>query len=96
MLATEILTDRLAHLQAKKIIKEKAINTSDALETLTDKRIKILKRINNAIDKIQDNPETYGICESCEEHIELTRLESLPEATLCLECKIVEEKAGDD
>jgi len=30
---------------------------------------------------------TYGICESCGQHIDPARLEILPEATLCLNCQ---------
>ena len=36
----------------------------------------------------------YGVCESCGEDIAMKRLEAVPQATLCLDCKAKEEKSG--
>ncbi|TPW17223.1 MAG: hypothetical protein FD129_461 [bacterium] len=38
--------------------------------------------------------DEYGVCESCGEDIALKRLEAVPQAKLCLDCKSREEKAG--
>lgn len=48
-----------------------------------------LKKINETLEKIQAG--TFGICESCDEHIEMNRLEVRPTANLCLSCKEEEE-----
>lgn len=48
-----------------------------------------LKKIDEALDKIQAG--TFGFCESCEEEIELSRLEVRPTAELCIQCKEAEE-----
>ena len=44
-----------------------------------------LESIERAIQLSQNG--TYGVCESCGERIDPARLEILPEATLCLNCK---------
>ena len=49
-----------------------------------------LKKINEAIRRIEDG--TYGQCESCEEPIEVRRLQARPTTTLCIACKEEEEK----
>ncbi len=49
-----------------------------------------LKKINEAIHRIENG--TYGQCESCEEPIEVRRLQARPTTTLCIACKEEEEK----
>jgi DnaK suppressor protein len=49
-----------------------------------------LKKINSAIKRIEEG--SYGLCESCEEAIELRRLQARPTTTLCIACKEEEEK----
>lgn len=49
-----------------------------------------LKKINEAIQRIENG--TYGQCESCEEPIEVRRLQARPTTTLCIACKEEEEK----
>lgn len=44
-----------------------------------------LQGINLALEKIKKNK--YGFCESCDKEIEEKRLEALPTARWCLECK---------
>lgn len=48
-----------------------------------------LKKINESLFKIQSG--SFGVCEGCEEDIELSRLEVRPTATLCISCKESEE-----
>ena len=38
--------------------------------------------------------DTYGLCESCGKPIEVARLEALPRAKLCLDCKALQTKNG--
>ena len=51
---------------------------------------KLLKKIEDAIDKIETG--TYGICESCGEKISIKRLEARPVTTLCIDCKTRQEE----
>jgi DnaK suppressor protein len=51
-----------------------------------------LKKITEALRRIEEG--TYGECESCEEQIELRRLQARPTTTLCIACKEEEEKAN--
>ena len=44
-----------------------------------------LGQIDLALKKIENG--TYGICEDCGEEIPLVRLEALPFATQCIDCK---------
>jgi DnaK suppressor protein len=44
-----------------------------------------IDQIDQALAKIEDG--TYGVCEDCGEQIAFERLEALPFATLCVECK---------
>ena len=49
-----------------------------------------LKKIEEALDRIQQG--FFGKCESCEEDIELKRLEARPTTTMCISCKEFEER----
>lgn len=54
-----------------------------------DRERKLIKKIDETIAKI-DNKE-YGYCESCGIEIGLKRLEARPTATLCIDCKTLDE-----
>lgn len=49
-----------------------------------------LSRINDAIRRIDEG--SFGRCESCDEYIELRRLQARPTTTLCISCKEEQEK----
>jgi len=50
----------------------------------------LLAKIDAALLKIENG--IYGQCESCEEEIEVKRLEARPVAELCIDCKAEQEK----
>ena len=50
-----------------------------------------LKKIDLALQKIREG--AFGVCESCNNAIELKRLEARPTCTLCIHCKEEEEKS---
>jgi DnaK suppressor protein len=51
-----------------------------------EKRIKDqLADVEHALDKF--NKGTYGLCDNCGQPIDPERLEALPQASLCLNCK---------
>jgi len=54
-----------------------------------DRERKLLKKIEEAIQQIDD--EEYGYCESCGIEIGIRRLEARPTATLCIDCKTLAE-----
>lgn len=56
---------------------------------LRNREAMFMKKIDEALSKIQSG--TFGTCESCEEDIELSRLEVRPTANLCICCKEAEE-----
>lgn len=49
-----------------------------------------LESIEYALRQAQEG--TYGICERCGEPIDPARLEVVPEATLCVQCKSIVER----
>ena len=54
-----------------------------------DRERKLIKKIDEAIHNL-DN-EDYGYCEACGVEIGVKRLEARPTATLCIDCKILDE-----
>ena len=51
-----------------------------------------LDQIEDALDRVEDG--TYGVCEGCGKGIGQARLEAMPSATLCIDCKAADE-AGE-
>lgn len=54
-----------------------------------DRERKLIKKIEETIAKIDAGE--YGYCESCGIEIGLKRLEARPTATLCIDCKTLDE-----
>ncbi|MCB1985658.1 MAG: RNA polymerase-binding protein DksA [Burkholderiales bacterium] len=54
-----------------------------------DRERKLIKKIDEIIAKIDS--KDYGYCESCGIEIGLKRLEARPTATLCIDCKTLDE-----
>ncbi|MBI1907178.1 MAG: RNA polymerase-binding protein DksA [Rhodocyclales bacterium] len=54
-----------------------------------DRERKLIKKINEALARI--GAGEYGYCDSCGVEIGLKRLEARPTATLCIDCKMLEE-----
>jgi len=57
-----------------------------------EKRLALEKKLRGTLAEIEHALEkyeagTYGLCDSCGQPIELTRLQALPQANLCLSCK---------
>jgi len=59
---------------------------------IRDRERKLIVKIREAIERI-DSGE-FGICESCEEEISESRLRARPVTTLCIECKMEQERQG--
>ena len=54
-----------------------------------DRERKLIKKIDEALGHLDDNE--YGYCEACGVEIGVKRLEARPTATLCIDCKILDE-----
>lgn len=54
-----------------------------------DRERKLIKKIDETIGKI--DASDYGYCENCGVEIGLKRLEARPTATLCIDCKTLDE-----
>ena len=82
-------------------MKEEAINYPDPndrasqeedfrLELRTrDRERKLLKKIEESLEMVRE--KDYGYCEVCGVEIGLRRLEARPTATLCIDCKTLDE-----
>lgn len=46
-----------------------------------------LRLIEEAITRLEADPEMFGLCEVCEEPIAPRRLEAMPHARMCVECQ---------
>ena len=54
-----------------------------------DRERKLIKKIDETIARIDSGD--YGYCDSCGVEIGLKRLEARPTATLCIDCKTLDE-----
>ncbi len=57
---------------------------------IRDRERKLINKIREALERI-DN-DTFGVCELCGEEIGEARLKVRPVTTLCIDCKIEQEK----
>jgi RNA polymerase-binding protein DksA len=54
---------------------------------------RFLWHIDQALRRLYKSPETFGKCHQCGEDIAFDRLDALPHARFCIECKMREENA---
>lgn len=50
-----------------------------------------LMQIDDALRRLGDDPEDFGLCERCSEEIPPRRLELMPFARLCVDCQTAAE-----
>jgi DnaK suppressor protein len=62
----------------------------DFMLRLRDRERMLLKKIDEAMERIENN--TFGICENCGNEIGIKRLEARPVTTYCIDCKIRQEE----
>jgi RNA polymerase-binding transcription factor DksA len=75
--------------------KDAADSAADAIDqknlaALSAQELSRLKLINAALARVAEN--RYGICVKCGREIPQARLEAIPYATMCVECKSREER----
>jgi len=70
---------------------DRATAESDRAFTLRlrDRERKLIKKIQKAIDRIEDGE--FGICQECGDDISIPRLKARPMTTLCINCKSKQE-----
>ena len=61
------------------------VQDNDAVFEVVNNASATLEQIDRALENIEKG--TYGICEDCNAKIALDRLQALPFATRCIECK---------
>ncbi len=54
---------------------------------------RFLWHIDQALRRLYKSPDTFGKCHQCGEDIAFDRLDALPHARFCIECKMREENA---
>ena len=54
-----------------------------------DRERKLIKKIDGTIERIEQ--DDYGFCDACGVEIGIKRLEARPTATLCIDCKTLDE-----
>lgn len=86
--ARETLNDDMT-LDASDLPDEMDLASSEYLQSFTfrlrGRERSLLQKIDKALRKIDEGG--FGICEECEEPINIKRLEARPETDLCIRCK---------
>ena len=54
-----------------------------------DRERKLIKKIDSTVERIDQ--DDYGFCDACGVEIGIQRLEARPTATLCIDCKTLDE-----
>ena len=54
-----------------------------------DRERKLIKKIDSTVERIEQ--DDYGFCDACGVEIGVRRLEARPTATLCIDCKTLDE-----
>jgi len=71
---------------------------TDAMERekmllFASKEGRYLYRVEEALRRLYREPEKFGFCHSCGKPIDFERLDALPHARYCIDCKLAEEAA---
>lgn len=72
---------------------------TDAMEReksflFASKEGRYLYRVEEALRRLYKNPDAFGRCHGCTNPIPFDRLDALPHARYCLDCKLQEENAA--
>jgi len=60
------------------------------LETLSSQEIQRLRKIDSALSRMENG--RYGVCARCNKKIPKARLEAIPYAVMCIDCKSSDER----
>jgi DnaK suppressor protein len=72
---------------------------TDAMERekmllFASKEGRYLYRVEEALRRLYKEPEKFGQCHSCGNLLDFERLDALPHARYCIDCKLKEESAA--
>jgi len=77
-------TDHMADQGTEAMEREKAA-------MFATKEGRYLYRLEEALRRMYDDPESFGTCHTCGSPVGFERLDALPHARYCIECKLKEE-----
>ena len=77
-------TDHMADQGTEAMEREKAA-------LFATKEGRYLYRLEEALRRLWNSPETFGSCHTCGAEVGFERLDALPHARYCIECKLKEE-----
>jgi RNA polymerase-binding transcription factor DksA len=80
-------TDHMADQGTEAMEREKAA-------LFATKEGRYLYRIQEALRRLHNSPETFGSCHTCGAEVGFERLDALPHARYCIDCKRKEESAA--
>jgi len=80
-------TDHMADQGTEAMEREKAA-------VFATKEGRYLYRLEEALRRLYNSPKTFGTCHTCGEDVGFERLDALPHARYCIDCKRKEEEAA--
>ncbi len=80
-----VYTDHMADQGTEAMEREKAA-------LFATKEGRYLYRLEEALRRLFDDPDTFGACHTCGAEVGFERLDALPHARYCIECKRKEEE----
>ncbi len=80
-------TDHMADQGTEAMEREKAA-------LFATKEGRYLYRLEEALRRMYNDPENFGSCHTCKSPVGYERLDALPHARYCIDCKIKEEEAA--
>jgi DnaK suppressor protein len=80
-------TDHMADQGTEAMEREKAA-------LFATKEGRYLYRLEEALRRMYNDPKTFGTCHTCGSEVGFERLDALPHARYCIDCKVKEEEDG--
>jgi len=82
-----VYTDHMADQGTEAMEREKAA-------LFATKEGRYIYRLEEALRRLYNDPEVFGLCHTCGIEVGYERLDALPHARYCIECKLKEEAAA--
>ena len=82
-----VYTDHMADQGTEAMEREKAA-------VFASKEGRYLYRLEEALRRLYNDPKNFGNCHTCGSEVGLERLDALPHARYCIDCKKKEESAA--
>jgi len=80
-------TDHMADQGTEAMEREKAA-------IFATKEGRYLYRLEEALRRLYNDPKSFGLCHTCGQDVGFDRLDALPHARYCIDCKLKEESAA--